>query len=125
MPEDPKYPQYVNGRQTKRDRRCKYGFLRAAGLSVAQCDRMRDWTMNHIVQFLFENKTKYERRRALDMIPDLRKAPIIDGVHRNDGVLSTSTETGIPAPEAQVFCDAGHLQAADVGPSVLKPIGGR
>jgi len=43
---------FVNERQTPKERRTKYNFLKMSGLSTDNSIRMRDWTMLHILLFL-------------------------------------------------------------------------
>lgn len=42
----------VNERQTKEERRYKYGLLRGLGFYPGQAERWRDWTWNHIRQIV-------------------------------------------------------------------------
>lgn len=53
-----KFRMFVNGRQTKEERKEKYRKLRKCRLSVALCIRMRDWTNSHITLFLKSNKNE-------------------------------------------------------------------
>ena len=50
-----KFSYFVNGRQTRKERRYKYRYLRKHGIHWEKARRMRDWTMFHIKTFLEYN----------------------------------------------------------------------
>lgn len=47
---------WINARQTREERKVKYHFMRMAKVDHGMAMRMRDWTMNHIILFLYSNK---------------------------------------------------------------------
>jgi len=55
-PEKQSKLHFVNARQTRPERRLKYNCVRLAGFSHKTARRVRDWTTNHLFQFLLCNK---------------------------------------------------------------------
>ena len=56
---------FINHKQSRRQRRVKYNFLKDCGLSSKECNMMRDWTHKHIILYLYSRndiKTVYKER---------------------------------------------------------------
>ena len=47
---------FINQTQTREERQVKYKFLRIAGCNISQARRMRDWTISHIILYLWSKK---------------------------------------------------------------------
>ena len=49
---------YINAKQSPQMRRAKHRFIKDAGFSTAEAEKMKDWTHRHIVQYMWANKEK-------------------------------------------------------------------
>lgn len=58
----------INKQQTPHERRTKYNFLRYSGVSSQMAERMRDWTLSHILQLLNSADKKKLRRHRREYI---------------------------------------------------------
>jgi hypothetical protein len=58
-----KKPNFINGKQTKSERKIKYYFLRIAGARAGQAEKMKDWTFGHIIIWLNANSGACEDLR--------------------------------------------------------------
>ena len=47
--------KWINDIQTPHERRTKYNFIRYCGLSRNMANCMRDWSLGHIINYLFGN----------------------------------------------------------------------
>lgn len=50
--------KFVNGRQTKKERKAKYNQVIKKGFPTELARKLRDWTQNHVNLFLENNNPK-------------------------------------------------------------------
>jgi hypothetical protein len=51
---------YINGKQSKEQRNNKYRFMRDCGIGVSDAIKLRSWSYNHIILFLYNKNIKAE-----------------------------------------------------------------
>lgn len=51
-----KMAYFVNGKQTKEERRTKYHLARIFKYTVRESSRMRDWKTNTLIKFIYHDK---------------------------------------------------------------------
>lgn len=56
---------WINDKQSKHERKVKYHFLRYSGMKSKKADKLKDWSINKIISYLYTQKIKNGKQKNI------------------------------------------------------------